>query len=105
MGDNVGMCTSCPAGKLLVDGTCVEGLCEESSWPDLDHGLVCGDCKVLVDNFARVYGTCSQYCESMGFECVGAWEEDADTWGLLCDLTCDETLASSDAICECSPNT
>lgn len=82
-----------------------EGLCTEESWPDLDHGLVCGDCKVLVDNFARVYGTCSQYCESMGFECVGAWEEVADTCEVLYDLTCDETLASSDAICECSPNT
>ena len=25
--------------------------CDESWWLDKDHGLVCGDCKVLVDNF------------------------------------------------------
>ena len=24
-----------------------EGECDEHSWPDVDHGKVCGDCKVI----------------------------------------------------------
>merc|ERR1719159_667963 len=80
-----------------------EDLCTEELWPDLDHGLVCGDCKVLVDNFESVYGTCSQYCASLGLDCVGAWEESADTCEVQEVLSCGQSVATSDAICECSP--
>lgn len=97
------ICASCPEGKALVDGVCTEGLCQEQNWPDLDHNLVCGDCKVLVDNFqaSYEYGTCSHYCENVGRECVGAWDESNDSCSELSTMTCDQTLASSDAICEC----
>ena len=42
--------------------------CNEAAWPDLDHDLVCGECKVLVHNF-RSYGTCDGYCEALGRIC------------------------------------
>ena len=32
--------------------------CDEILWPDKDHDLICGECKVLVDNFAGHYRTC-----------------------------------------------
>jgi len=81
----------------------VEDLCDESQWPDLDHGLVCSDCKVLVNRFNSFYGTCNGYCERMGRACAGAWEETGDTCTVLHDMTCDQELAgSSDAICQCS---
>merc|ERR1719330_2261704 len=77
--------------------------CDESSWPDKDHNLVCADCKVLVNRFSSVYQTCGGYCSHIGRRCVGAWEEQDDTCSVLHDMTCDQTLQSSDAICECSP--
>jgi len=99
------VCASCPRGKVLVDGVCTEGLCQEQNWPDLDHNLVCGDCKVLVDNFQTSYGgTCSQYCANLGRSCVGAWDEVNDSCSELSTMTCDQVLASSDAICECGVN-
>ena len=55
------------------------GSCDESVWPDKDHGLICGECKVLVDNFDSTYQTCDGYCASIGKTCVGAWEEDEIT--------------------------
>ena len=36
--------------------TAADNLCDEYSWPDKDHGLVCGPCKVLVDRFDSTYG-------------------------------------------------
>lgn len=77
--------------------------CNEDLWPDKDGNLVCGDCKVLVDKFDSYYKTCSNYCGQLGRACVGAWEEAGDTCNVLFDLACDQELASSDAICECSP--
>merc|ERR1712038_584889 len=48
----------------------VVSACDESSWPNVDHNLVCGECKVLVDNFESVYGgTCSGYCNALGLTC------------------------------------
>lgn len=75
--------------------------CDESLWPDKDHGLVCGDCKVLVDRFNSFYRTCSGYCSTIGRECAGAWEEDNDNCDVKHALKCDEAIDSSDAICEC----
>merc|ERR1719330_822218 len=77
--------------------------CDESSWPDKDHNLVCADCKVLVNHFSSKYRTCSGYCSHIGRRCVGAWEEQGDTCSVLHNMTCDQALESSDAICECSP--
>ena len=85
--------------------------CGESTWPDLDaqpinNNGVCGACKVLVDSFDKKYGTCRKYCETIGRDCVGQWEEEADTCmvktndGII--RNCDYPEQSSDAICECS---
>merc|ERR1712061_889981 len=76
--------------------------CDEASWPDKDHDLVCGACKVLVDRFNSHYKTCDGYCNEMGRQCVGAWEESDDTCNVLHTMNCDEQIDSSDAICECS---
>lgn len=78
------------------------GTCGENSWPDRDHGLVCGSCKVLVNRFSSFYKTCRGYCSHIGRQCVGAWEERGDTCDVLYNMTCDQTLDSSDAICQCS---
>lgn len=79
-------------------GTCGD----EASWPDLDHGLVCGECKVLVDKFDEKYGTCNVYCQSIGRTCIDAWEESDDTCSVFFGLSCEEPFDSSDAICQCS---
>lgn len=76
-------------------------VCDESSWPDKDHGRVCGECKVLVDRFNSKYHTCNGYCAKVGRQCVGAWEEENDSCNVAYDMTCDQTIASSDAICQC----
>jgi len=76
--------------------------CDEASWPDLDHDLVCGTCKVLVNEFDSKYRNCRGYCRSINRECVGAWEEADDDCVVEATMTCDTTLDSSDAICECS---
>ena len=34
--------------------------CDEAAWPDKDHGLVCGSCKVLVNHFIEKYVSQSQ---------------------------------------------
>jgi len=75
--------------------------CDESTWPNKDHGLVCGECKVLVNRFNSHYGTCTGYCSAVGRECVAAWEEENDNCVVKYAMTCDQTIASSDAICEC----
>ncbi|EOD21377.1 hypothetical protein EMIHUDRAFT_368782 [Emiliania huxleyi CCMP1516] len=78
------------------------GECDEASWPDKDGGLVCGKCKVLVDNFDSYYGSCDGYCAAIGRSCTGAWEESGDTCTVKHDMACDQSIASSDAICECA---
>jgi len=76
-------------------------VCDEEAWPDKDHDLVCGECKVLVNNFNTVYQTCDGYCATVGRQCAGAWEEELDTCNVLYEMTCDQSIASSDAICQC----
>ena len=77
-----------------------------------DHGLVCGECKVLVDNFETTYGGhCTNYCAAIGMRCIGAWEEVGDTCQEASTESCDHHMhdasgaatATSDAICECEP--
>ena len=48
-------CLPCPPGTSSDRGSseCAPpdaDLCNETAWPDKDHGLICGECKVLVDN-------------------------------------------------------
>eukprot|EP00931_Biecheleriopsis_adriatica_P001304 TRINITY_DN10161_c0_g1_i1.p1 TRINITY_DN10161_c0_g1~~TRINITY_DN10161_c0_g1_i1.p1 ORF type:complete len:1243 (-),score=235.43 TRINITY_DN10161_c0_g1_i1:53-3733(-) len=76
--------------------------CDEGAWPDKDHGLVCGECKVLVNRFSSLYKTCNGYCQAIGRMCTGAWDEVSDTCSVARGMTCDQTLDSSDAICECA---
>ena len=98
------------SATIEVDGTIKHNsnaadakACDESKWPDKDHGLVCGDCKVLVNHFASKYKTCDGYCNTVGRDCANAWEEAGDTCTALHTITCDQSLSSSDAICECGP--
>merc|ERR1712151_840600 len=44
---------------------------------------------------------CNNYCAAVGRTCTGAWEEDSDTCNVSYNLTCDQYIDSSDAICEC----
>lgn len=82
------------------------GACaDEDSWPDRDHGLVCGECKVLVNKFDSKYSTCNGYCESIGRSCTGAWEEMSDTCEVKFGMACSEPLDNSDALCQCSGDT
>ena len=57
------------------------------TFPDVDHGLSCGDCKVLADNFNSVYGSCDEYCLTMGRRCVYAAEEQSDDCNVKCAMT------------------
>merc|ERR1712014_519240 len=75
--------------------------CDEATWPDTDHGLVCADCLVLVDDFDTKYGNCNTYCASVERTCTGAWEESGDSCRVKYDMTCDQSIDSSDALCEC----
>ena len=75
--------------------------CDEAAWPDKDHGLVCGECKVLVNRFNSFYGSCDGYCSSIGRVCTGAWEEDGDKCTVKYGMECNQEASSSDAICEC----
>jgi len=88
-------CTNCEASGADT--------CDEASWPDKDHGIVCGECKVLVNNFEDCYRTCAGYCASLSLPCTGAWEGLEGTCTVKHEMTCDQILSSSDAICECNP--
>ena len=85
---------------MLSAGT---GCSNELTWPDLDHGLVCGDCKVLVDNMDTKYFTCASYCSSIGRKCTGAWEESSGSCRVKSTEDCQHNFGdyTSDAICEC----
>jgi hypothetical protein len=83
-------------------------VCDEDAWPDKDHGLVCGECKVLVNLFEKNYGgLCSTYCAAVGRTCVGAYEEVDDTCEVERVEACDQAFAkpTTDAICECGAET
>ena len=88
------------------------GPCDEASWPNKDHDMVCGECKVLVDSFEETYGGhCANYCEALGLSCVAAWEEVGDSCEEASVESCDHhmhgedgsSISTSDAICQCGP--
>jgi len=95
-------CTSEPVPQPSTTAEPTGKCADEKSWPDLDHDLVCGECKVLVDDFDSKYKNCDGYCSSIGRTCTGAWEEDDDKCDELYDMSCSDVLDSSDAICRCS---
>ena len=77
--------------------------CHEHKWPDLDKGITCGTCKVLVTNMNKKYQTCSKYFASFGRYCEGAWEGKHDSCVGKKTETCYHRFGSytSDAICQC----
>ena len=102
--ETYGQACPCTCAGVSQWSPFVDGPCDEASWPDLDHDLVCGECKVLVDNI-RDYGTCDRYCRSLPNprRCTGAWEEDGDSCAVESEHSCDwRPRSTSDALCECS---
>jgi len=96
-----------------ANGGTPEPICNETSWPALEDGMVCGGCRVLMsDNHAHhndllpndpvVSQTCASYCQSVDLECMAAWEADGDTCGLKSIIACDDDT-SSRVICRCGP--
>ena len=77
----------------------------EYTWPDLDDGVVCGDCIVLVRHMDTYYRTCSNYCNYIGRGCLAAWEEAIENSCIVKSIeNCFHDFGSytSDAICECA---
>ena len=74
---------------------------DEHTWPDLDDN--CGACRVLVTNMDTKYSTCSNYCDSIGRTCAGAWEEKRNTCNVKKTEDCQHNFGAytSDAICQC----
>eukprot|EP00494_Astrolonche_serrata_P033817 UN34086 len=81
--------------------------CDATKWPDLLE--ICGDCKVFVGRFWEYNFNCDEYCDSIGRDCVAAYEELSDTCRIESEWECDEVIyggtggPTSDAICECTP--
>eukprot|EP01043_Picozoa_sp_COSAG02_P004585 COSAG02_NODE_121_length_35326_cov_25.450819_17_plen_846_part_00 len=95
--NNVSAWGAANVGQNACDG-------QEASWPHLDNGLVCGQCRVLVNDFDGLFhGRCDEYCASIGRTCTGAWEELADTCAVESVQSCSEPIPghTSDALCEC----
>ena len=84
--------------------------CNIDTWPDVDKGAICGDCYALIE--INKYRTCRTYCESVGLECLNAFEESGDSCTIKSNHNCDTTFCSrqqcdidtSDALCKCSAN-
>merc|ERR1719329_2028592 len=74
-------------GKITSSGSC-----DEILWPDLDHNLICGNCKVLVNHFNSNYLTCDRYCRHIGRTCVAAFEEVNEDCAEAFPITCDQTI-------------
>ena len=70
------------------------------TWPDIDNGVVCGDCYALIN--INSYGTCRAYCDSIGLQCQNAYEESGDSCTIKSDHDCDTDFDwTSDALCKC----
>ena len=74
--------------------------CNIETWPDIDNGVVCGDCYALIN--INSYGTCRTYCESIGLQCQNAYEEYGDSCTIKSLQDCDTDFNwTSDALCRC----
>ena len=92
-----------PAGTVTCGADTV-------SFPDVD--IVCADCTVLVGSSAGssasrfiTYGSCENYCASIGRTCVGAAEEFGDACVVsLPDIPCTENVSATNPnyLCECA---
>ena len=52
-----------------------------------------------------IHSTCKNFCNTIGLQCVGAWEERNDDCQVKSTETCDHIFSyTSDAICECEDN-
>ena len=75
--------------------------CNTNTWPDIDNGVICGECYALIN--INSYGTCRNYCESLGLVCLNAFEERGDSCTIKSNEHCDTDFNwTSDALCECS---
>ena len=77
------------------------------SLPDIDNGVVCGDC---YDRYALIristHRTCRVYCESLGFECLHAFEDSLNSCTIQSNHDCDTHFDwTSDALCQCNHGT
>ena len=78
--------------------------CNTNTWPDIDNGVICGECYALIN--INSYGTCRNYCESLGLVCLKAFEESGDSCTIKSNEHCDTDFNwTSDALCECSVDT
>ena len=72
-------------------------------WPDVYDDVICGDCYALIR--IKKYRTCRTYCESVGLECLNAFEEDNGSCTVEsihnCDTDFDLEVETSDALCQC----
>ena len=83
------------------------GACDESLWQDVEHGVVCRDCKVLVRNWQE-YRSCDAYCKRAagGRQCVDGWKtthgcSDTRTGGIE-SIGCEDFDESDERVmCEC----
>ena len=74
------------------------------TWPDIDNGVICGDCYALIN--INSYGTCRNYCESLGLACLNAFEESGDSCTIKSNKHCDTDFDwTSDALCQCTADT
>ena len=113
--------TAPPPSSAASPSPALAASCGEASWPSLDtvwFNGVCGQCKVLVDNFdSRFNRTCANYCAHVSqvtgvtMACTGAWEDapGADSCNVLRVEDCNAPFQSdpdtTDGICECHPST
>ena len=68
-------------------------------WPDVDNGVICGDCFALI--LIESYRTCRTYCQSLGLECVNAFEDSLDSCTIKNNHNCDTNFNwTSDALCQ-----
>jgi len=94
-----------PLGCNFESPVAGRSTCDESMWPDVFQGLVCGECTVLVDRMSSHYMTCSGYCAAINRTCERAWEEEEGTCRNLHDEHCETQISSNSAICKCSAGT
>ena len=78
--------------------------CNAKTWPDVDNGVICGDCLALVN--IGSYRTCHAYCESFNISCRSAFEEIGDSCTTKKERNCDTDFDwTSDALCQCKNKT
>ena len=78
--------------------------CNLKTWPDVDNGVICGDCYALIK--IKSYDTCRRYCDSLGLKCFKAFEESGDSCTIKRKEDCDTVFYwTSDALCQCTSDT